>query len=295
MRKVFSLAVVFAMACAVAARGSDPRADELIKQAREALGGEAKLKAIRSLSASGKFRRVIPDVDRQIEGEVEIDFLLPDKYVKTETTSRLAGGSATRVDGFNGDKLLRDFRSSGGGMIMMRTGGDTPEAQAAQLAALRGEFARQLLAWLLVAPETFPLEFSYAGEAESEDGRADVLDVKAPAGFAARLFLDQKSHRPLMLGYRAVAPRMVVNMSGGRPATQEERDKLLKDAQKRAEAQAAEAKESEMMVYFSDYREVDGILLPHQITRSVDGETSEEMQVSKFKINPPLKPERFQK
>ncbi len=56
------------------------RAQKVLKQARAALGGEAKLKAIQSLSAAGKYRRIIQD--RDISGEVEVEMLLPDKYIK---------------------------------------------------------------------------------------------------------------------------------------------------------------------------------------------------------------------
>src|SRR2546430_1813968 len=69
------------------------RAQEVLKQARAALGGEAKLKAIQSLSAAGKYRRIIQDHD--ISGEVEVEMLLPDKYIKSDTMSMM-GAEVTR-------------------------------------------------------------------------------------------------------------------------------------------------------------------------------------------------------
>jgi hypothetical protein len=62
-----------------------------------------------------------------------------------------------------------------------------------------------------------PLEFTDGGEAESPDGKADVVNVKGPGSFAARLFIDKSSHRPLMLSYQGVAPRMVVQTMRGGP------------------------------------------------------------------------------
>src|SRR5712671_3326946 len=43
---------------------ADGRAEELLRQVRETLGGEAKLKEIRSFSASGAFRRVSNDQEQ---------------------------------------------------------------------------------------------------------------------------------------------------------------------------------------------------------------------------------------
>jgi hypothetical protein len=46
---------------------------------------------------------------------------------------------------------------------------------------------------------------------------------------------------------------------------------------------------------FADYREVGGVMLPHQMTQSVEGKPTEEWTVSEFKVNPTLKPETFAK
>jgi len=48
-------------------------------------------------------------------------------------------------------------------------------------------------------------------------------------------------------------------------------------------------------VHFSDYKKVNGVLLPHTITQGVNGNVTEEFTVDKYKLNAPLKPEMFQK
>ena len=48
---------------------------------------------------------------------------------------------------------------------------------------------------------SYPLTFSYAGEAEAPEGKADVVDIKGPANFAARLFVNSQTHMPLMLSW----------------------------------------------------------------------------------------------
>ena len=293
-----SLIFSWPIAAGLPVSGDDKsRAEELLAQARAALGGDARLKAVQSLSASGQTRQVVGDgnEDEQIQGEIQLDFLLPDKYMRTETTS-VGGGMAevTRIIGINGDQIFRDAHSSGGGMIMIRQPPNDPKLQAAQTRALREEFARHLFSWLLMSPAATPLEFSYAGEAEAKDGKADAIDVKGPEGFGARLFLDKQTHRPLLLSYRAPQPRQMImrRMAGGH----DDPEKLRKEAEAQAARQADQPPPLvDMELYFDDYRAEDGILLPHHITRSVNGQLSEEWELKKFKINPPLKADQFKK
>jgi hypothetical protein len=97
--------------------------------------------------------------------------------------------------------------------------------------------------------------YTYAGDAEAPGGKADVLDVKGEKNFAARLFLDQKTHRPLMLTYLGRKPRVVTSMSTDGPPSEQDLEKKIKEA----EATAAEV---EFQVRFLDYKGVNGILLP---------------------------------
>ena len=48
-------------------------------------------------------------------------------------------------------------------------------------------------------------------------------------------------------------------------------------------------------VHFADYKKVDGVMLPHTITQSVDGKATEEWTIAQYKVNPKLKPETFVK
>src|SRR4051812_47769868 len=86
MRKLASLMLgAFLVACGAAAAGAQTagggdaaRAQEVIRQSRAALGGEAKLGALKGLSATGKFRRVIQTQEQA--GDVEFLLMTPDKY-----------------------------------------------------------------------------------------------------------------------------------------------------------------------------------------------------------------------
>lgn len=175
-------------------------------------------------------------------------------------------------------------------MMIRRPGADNPHAQAQQQNAVRAEMTRTMLGLLLTTPSSFPVEYKFAGEAESPDGKADVLEVKGANDFAVRLFLDQKSHKPLLLTYKGRKPRVVMSTGDG-PRSEEEIKKQIADA----EAKAASEPLSEYQVTFNEYRDVGGVSLPHRLTKSIDNEVNEEWEISKFKLNPQLKPEKFEK
>ena len=298
MREKFLPVVLIAVAAVaeafpnVSVQDAAAKAQQLIAQARAALGGE-KLKSMTSLSATGNLRRKMGQME--MSGELQIDLLLPDKMLRVETMTMMGGVELTRSEAVNGANVWTDQQTSGqgGGMVMIRRpGSDTPQGQAMQQNAVRAESARTMLGWLLATLSSFPVEYNYAGVAESPDGKADVLDVKGPNNFAVQLFLDQNSHKPLMLTFKGRKARIITStMQGGASRSEEEVKKQMADA----EAKAAAEPLVEYQVAFSDYREVGGLSFPHRITRSVENEVNEEWEMTKFKINPQLKPEKFEK
>ena len=48
-------------------------------------------------------------------------------------------------------------------------------------------------------------------------------------------------------------------------------------------------------MHLSDYKKVDGIMLPHKIETSLDGEPNEEWTVEKYKVNPQIKADTWEK
>ena len=135
-------------------------------------------------------------------------------------------------------------------------------------------------------------QYTYAGEAESPDGKAYVIDVKNADSFTARLFIDQQTHLPLMVTYKGPQPRVMT--SGGRAGgarrgrrrqprrdagarrqlTDEERKKLQADAEKQIqEMQQQPPVMVEFTLFFEDWREVDGVKFPHKMRRAIAGAT----------------------
>jgi hypothetical protein len=261
----------------------DAKAEQLLAQARAALGGEKSLSKVQGLTATGTYQREMGD--RQVNGEITIDLQWPDKMLRTESMRPMGDATIEMLQGINGDQVLRHSRTIGGGPSMVvrmaPPGGADGEAQA--LRNQRAEMARFALVFLLMSPPSTPLEYVYGGEAEADDGRADAIDAKGPGSFAARLFFDKTTHRLLMLSYRGAAPRMIVQTRRG-------------DGPPPAGGPTPEppAPQSvDIQLFLDDYKSVDGVLLPHHLSRSIDGKAAEEMTFKTIRINPAFKPDAF--
>lgn len=271
----------------------ESRGVELMAKARQSIGGDAKLKTIKSLAIAARYRRVMGD--RESSGDTELEFLLPDKMRRSETMSLMPGLEMTRVDVINGKTTWSDAQTNGahggGGTVMIRRPAETPETKGSAELAMRADLSRAYLAFLLSSPEAIPFEYSYVGEAEAPDGKAEVVDIVGPNNFNVRLFLDQKSGRPLMMSYRGKAPRFSMRTITGDQGSPEE---IKKKADEEA-ARLAALPEVEFQLTLENYRSVDGVLFPHTLTRMVDGKTTEETDIKKIVVNPQIKLDRFDK
>jgi hypothetical protein len=269
----------------------DSHAAEVLQRARTALGGESRLGGVRAISATGKVTRAAGAM--QLSGDLTLQIELPDRMLRTDSLSPDGGLTVVTDQGVNGTALLRasrTFNAPPGAVIRVPPPppkGSEAEAQAVR--AARADLARLTIALLLRAPTSQPLTFTYGGRAEASDGRADVLDITGSEGntFAAKLFLDEKTHRPLMLSYRGVAPRMFMQtrrVDGPQPAD---------GAAAAGPASLPQGDIVEIQMFLDDYRQDEGILLPHHITRSVGGEVNEDWTLASFKVNPAFKTGTF--
>src|SRR5262249_16735162 len=86
---------------AVQAPAVDPAA--VLSAAREAMGGEKRLSAVKSFTASGRTQQVRGDNLVPIEFEINVE--LPDKYARRDEIPAQESGPTTL--GFNGDALIQ--------------------------------------------------------------------------------------------------------------------------------------------------------------------------------------------
>src|SRR6188474_95911 len=141
----------------------------ILADARRALGGEEKLRAIKTLDVRGDFKRVAGQTT--VEGELQVRLELPDKLRRDEDLSLPGGGPAiVRTEVLNGATVWEDISGGGGAFVARfgrgdrggggggaRTGGaagggraaiDPAQLEEAQRRARRIELSRFLLAWL---------------------------------------------------------------------------------------------------------------------------------------------------
>lgn len=315
----FHKSVIFCLAIltgAVAGKAQTPapsssgEAAAVLNAAREAMGGEKRLSSVKTISASGRTRQVQGDNLVPIEFEINIE--LPDKYVRTDEIPARESGPTSR--GFNGDGLVQFPEPAPPRAGGPAAGAPREGAPPNPTVALKQDFARLTLGMFAASFSTYPLSFGYAGQAEAPEGKADVLEVKGAPNFAARLFIDNKTHLPLMLSWQTpvnlvpvlpgqkppanLPPGSIVFDAPGAPpgpsATAEERTKFQQDLQAARAKAMATVKPTENRIYYADYRDVDGMKFPFRIRRAVGATTTEETIFDRFRINPKIDPRKFE-
>src|SRR5262245_33588621 len=183
--------------------------------AREALGGEKKLSAVKSFVATGRTRQVRGN--NLVPIEFEINCELPDKFVRKDETPAQDADPTTL--GFNGEELIQfplpPARGAGPGGAPGGPGagpaGAAPAAGRAagapagagpgggpggpgggrggpppRIVAVKQDFARLTLGMFAASFPSYPLTFKYAAQGEAPEGKADILDVTGPVNFTAR-------------------------------------------------------------------------------------------------------------
>jgi hypothetical protein len=238
----------------------DKDAAPVLAAAREALGGDAKLAAIKSFVATGRTRQVRGNNLVPIEFEIACE--LPDKYVRKDEIP--AQESDPTSSGFNGDQLIQippppPPRAGGpapgagragepppgaarpggppppaaeagragapppGAAGPGRPGGPPMDPRRARVNTVKQDFTKLTLGMFAASFSGYPLTFTRVGQAEAPQGKADVLEVKGPEGsnFTARLFINSQTHQPIMVTWQ-MPPSNVVVTAPGQPAPKPE-------------------------------------------------------------------------
>lgn len=312
------------------------KAETVLKQTREALGGEANLAAVKSMAINGEFRALISG--REVKGELKIDILLPDKYQRTIKTN-MGQMWLTRIDTANGALAWRDTkreaamvggggdvgggfgaggaagggsgpasigggggaggglgggggagglgggggRGGGGGFGGPGSGGNansgvvgeaSPEVQK----QIKEDYSRYLVMILMGAASGASFEYTYDRELEAKEGKVDVIRVTGKDDFVAWLMVDQSTHRPRMMVYRGLAARQPRAQGATIVGEGDDEPKIL-----------------DYQIYLGDYRQEGNVWMPHQIVRAANNQPQEEWKLTKIKINPDIKANKFEK
>lgn len=317
------------------AAAQDARAQAVLQQARAALGGEAQLKSIQSLIVQGTSRHTPPvPAAPTIEEQIELSFLLPDKFLKAKTLPGPNGSGETKIyEGVNGAQEWMDVDAKGGDVLFFPAQEQAPgqahgqvqgqaRAGVARGAGVpanapgshaigiihgrsdsssehRSEFARYLLAFALTAPSTMPVEWSYVGKAETPTGRADALEIKGSDGFSVRLYFDEQTHLPVQMSYQTQALEMGVTMAFEAVPLPVNGQPVGGQIHRglpafNIEVPPPSGKAVEMQVRFSNYVNLAGWQFPQELSFSLDGRVVEEWVGLNWQINPGLSADHFQ-
>jgi hypothetical protein len=152
-----------------------------------------------------------------------------------------------------------------------------------RVAAVKQDFVRLTLGLFAGSFSSYPVTFSYVGQAEAPQGKADVLDVKGASNFAVRLFINSESHLPIMVSWQGQAMPMR-GMPPGAGAT----------GMRGAAPGGTPPAPIEYRIYFGDYRDVDGLQWPFRVRKATGPDTTEETTFDRFRINPKIDPKRFE-
>jgi len=240
----------------------------VLAAARQALGGEASLGAVKTFVATGRTRQLRGN--NLVPIEFEIDAELPDKYVRHDEFP--AQDQDVTVSGFSGNEVIFGPPPPAG------RGGPPP---AQRLLTVRQDFARLMLGVFAGSFSSFPLTFTYAAEGEAPEGKADVLAVSGPPPFAAQLVVQRDTHLPVLLIWQTPAPP-----GGARAAGP--------PAPSAGPSAPVPGPPPENRLYFADYRDVNGIKWPFRIRRAVGGNTIEETTFDRVRINVKIDPKKFE-
>jgi hypothetical protein len=304
-------------------------------EARKALGGEDRLRALKTLQMNGTFRRAAGT--NTLEGDVEVFIELPSKYRRNESTGIAGGPIVERTEVLNGADVWdrnsggfsglggfgggRGFGGGGGGRGRFGDGGVPGDGQAvpggvrggqgqgqqgqgapqidperlkdAQRRTRQAELSRLVLTVLLSTDSPV----AWVGTAESPDGTADVIEITPPQGAASRVFLDTRSHMPLMITTTAGGGGRGFGRRGGQPGAPATAPVQVptppSDGQARRGGAQGPQQPITIETHLSEYKAVGGIKLPHLMTRGVNGQTNEEWVVKNYKVNQTFKGNTF--
>ncbi|HEY0544911.1 MAG TPA: hypothetical protein VGC91_05890 [Pyrinomonadaceae bacterium] len=308
-----------------ATKGDVERALELLKQARAAIGGEAAINSVQSLSLNGQSRRQLqlPDqTAKELNGQFELHMLLPDKMMRLEKLSigTPDGAERPQVSEDKEVKIVRDSQFK----IMRADDAEKGEVENAMRQHEQAELAHYMLGLLLTPPPSFNVTYNYAGEGDVEGARAEIIEAQGAGGFAMKIYLDKSSHLPLMMSYQGSFPRIPLGQGLKISGAGDEGEDIMilrhrkdgddgqaqpriivrdKDGERVVQegdkftlpAPAPEFENASIQIRFSDFRPEGGVMLPHTLTQLVNGKVDTVWTVDGYEINSPSINDKFQK
>lgn len=291
------------------------KAQVLLKQARAALATEDAWNQLQSLAVRLKVVREVkyisvqgPDKvvekERTLNGKIELDFLLPERFRRKVSTDTFGSYKYSYTEVVNGENIFRDpplqVRSATGENRVVDVG-DVERTLNLQTQNALQQLSFYTLLYLLRPPATMPIQWRYEGIHQISDEvlggqplKVEVLLGVAPDNFHPMLMFDPQTHQPVGLAIvyaEAIRQNVLVE------AAALDRGYLRRTYQRAAQERRTRvqpARRHELRWLLMDYRQVEGLRLPHRIAITRDGQLLEDMTVQNLKINRPINPNKFE-
>jgi hypothetical protein len=301
--RAIALTVSVAMVATAAVRGDGQAAVDLLGAARQALGGDAALTAVKSFTVGGSLARDLGRFGNT--SDLEISCELPDRFVRMThrrvDMGPMGSGDITEFRGFNGDDPIQETIAPDSPVPPVIHAGPAPTTPA-EIAAERQRratvnkriFVELALPLFGASFGGFPLDFRPAGRVPLATGPADEIDARGPDGSTWFLFLDASTHLPVKLTWRA---KPIVTFSTSSIVTTTSSGQVVSSSPSTPVVLPSDPTAGMAMVEWAmtidDYKTADGLNWPHRFTTTVDGKKYEELRLKQFRLNPKIDAKRF--
>ena len=321
LTKAFFLSLFLFFQSSVFAQDANAtKAQELLKQAREAIGGDNNLNALQSIIIEGKFKNTM--MGRPAQGDLKIEMVMPGKYLRTAFMNT----GLTLIQCVNGDQVWTDRKmpdmsamggggggggigdvSGGGGGFGGGGGGGMGGGGGGGGRGGRGGGGGGMPGGGSGRPKDGALS-SFGGAGMEKMVRNDYNQLMlswfltAPANLSLEYAYerdldtqDGKAHVVRVMGPDDFVMWLLLDQKSHRPAgfvyrTMGPRRPDTTDAR-----EAQEPALINVQVFFADYKQVGTLQLPHQITKASNGQLMEELKINKVKFNEKIKDKKFEK
>lgn len=266
MKRISSVLALVFMFCLASAQDKtltsnvkENEARQILEKARKAVSKKISVDDVKSFTSNTEESFQASALGKEIQGKRKIatDFAAPDKI-----RQNIVGDYSTNQENstyvLNGVKFSSRVDIFVNGQLQPNM--DFGIDKASQISKLRSDAFLLLFPITLNASWYVPLEFQYVGQAESKDGKAEVIEAVTRSQVKYRLFFDVDTHLLLMM----------------------------------TENWSEENRPTENKYFFSNYQDKEGLLIATKIITERNGKVAQEKQIKDLKVNPTFKPGLFE-
>lgn len=278
--------------CAAAAPIATAQADDKLAPMRAAIGGDAALAAIQTLSIEGS------ETTSGAGGQsLQVRIALPDKFIRVSTQyvdSPLGQDQLTNTHGINGTELLGRVEGIRGMELPAYPdlAGATGADRVARVKQHFDEQRRRMLSWTLLLLGGANANPGFTVTAVSDtvmDGKAvHVFSLARWDGAPMQLAVDATTNLPWRLIWKGETPQRFTFTSDSQVAM---RGGNVVSASKPTEPQLSGTSpgsvgEVEYTLTVDQFKTDRGMTWPRRLIQTIDGKRSSEVKVSKYVLNP---------